>query len=134
MSLIGSCKIIMKEKTPLSHEVACFHVLDFETSNSKLDVSKSISWKITSFSKTMSLQRDPFLTINNVLYHQPLPITCYQVRFYAYNYFEYLPIVSTAFKQIVRVIRVHRPLSSENKLTHSQRAIQCAAHSSKPKK
>ena len=33
----------------------------------------------------------------NVLYYQPLPITRYQVRFSANNYFE-LPIVSTAFK------------------------------------
>ena len=35
---------------------------------------------------------------HNVLYYQPLPITRYQVRFYAKNYFEQLPIVSTAFK------------------------------------
>ena len=37
---------------------------------------------------------------HNVLYHQPLPITHHQVRFYADNYFEWLhvPIVSTAFK------------------------------------
>ena len=34
----------------------------------------------------------------NVLYYQPLPITRHQVRFFANNYFEYLPIVSTAFK------------------------------------
>ena len=35
---------------------------------------------------------------HNVLYHQPLPITRHQGRFYANNYFEELPIVSTAFK------------------------------------
>ena len=35
---------------------------------------------------------------HSVLHHQPLPITRYQVRFYANNYFEELPIVSTAFK------------------------------------
>ena len=35
---------------------------------------------------------------HNVLYHQPLPITRYQERFYANNYFELLPIVSTALK------------------------------------
>ena len=46
-----SCEIIMKEQTPLSHEVVCFQMLDFETSNSKSEVSKSNSWKITSFSK-----------------------------------------------------------------------------------
>ena len=34
---------------------------------------------------------------HNVLHYQPLPITLYQVRFYANNYFESLPIVSTAF-------------------------------------
>jgi hypothetical protein len=55
----------MKEKTPLSHEVVCLQMLDFETSNSKLEVSKSNSWKITSFSKTMgfSLHREPFLSV-----------------------------------------------------------------------
>ena len=37
---------------------------------------------------------------HNVLYHQPLPITRHQKRFYANNYFEYLPIVSTAFKNL----------------------------------
>ena len=51
------------KKTPLSHEVVCFLMLDFKTSNSKLEVSKSNSWKITSFSKTMALQREPFLTM-----------------------------------------------------------------------
>ena len=33
----------------------------------------------------------------NALYYQPLPITRNQERFYDDNYFEYLPIVSTAF-------------------------------------
>ena len=51
----------MKEKTPLSHEVVCFQMLDFETSNSKLEVSKSNSWKITSL-ENRALQREPFLT------------------------------------------------------------------------
>ena len=73
----------MKEKTPLSHEVVCFQMLDFETSNSKSEVSKSNSWKITSFSKTSE-----GAVSHNVLYYQQLPITRYQVRFYANNYFE----------------------------------------------
>ena len=34
---------------------------------------------------------------HSVLCYQPLPITRYQLSFYADNYFEYLPIVSTAF-------------------------------------
>ena len=37
----------MKEKKPLSHEVVCFQKLDFKTSSSKSEVSKSNSWKIT---------------------------------------------------------------------------------------
>ena len=53
----------MKEKTVLLHEVVCFLMLDFETSNSKLEVSKSNSLKITYFSKTTSLQREPYLTM-----------------------------------------------------------------------
>ena len=40
---------------------------------------------------------------HNVFYYQPLPITHCQVRFYANNYFEYLPIVSTAFKQLYEI-------------------------------
>jgi hypothetical protein len=40
-----------------------FQVLDFETSNSKSEVLKSNSWKITSFSKTTPLQREQFLTM-----------------------------------------------------------------------
>ena len=60
------CEITMKEKTPLSHKVVCWQMLDFETSNSKLEVSKSNSWKITSFSKTTSLQRERFLTFYTI--------------------------------------------------------------------
>ena len=36
-------------------------MLDFETLNSKSEVSKSNSWEITSFSKTTPLQRELFL-------------------------------------------------------------------------
>ena len=75
----------MKEKTPLSHEVVPFQMLDFETSKSNYDVSKSNSWKIASFSKTMTSEG---AVSHNVLYYQQLPITCYKVRFYANNYFE----------------------------------------------
>ena len=38
-------------------------MLDFETSNSKPEVSNSNSLKITSYWKTTSLQREPFLTM-----------------------------------------------------------------------
>ena len=53
------CEIIMQEKNTLV--TRC--VLDFETSKSNSVVSKSNSWKITSLSKTMLLQREPFLTL-----------------------------------------------------------------------
>ena len=65
---------IMKEKTPMSHEVVCFLMLDFETSNSKLEVSKN-SWKITSFSKNTSLQRELFLTMFYTINLSPLLVT-----------------------------------------------------------
>ena len=65
----------MKEKTPLSHEVVCVWMVDFETSNSKCEVSKSNSHKITSFSKTMSLQREPFLTWFYTTNLSPLLVT-----------------------------------------------------------
>ena len=52
-----------ERKNTLSHGVVCFQMLDFETSNSKLEVSKSNSWKITSFSKTTPLEREPLLTM-----------------------------------------------------------------------
>ena len=73
----------MKEKTTLSHEVVCFQMqVDFETSTNS-EVSKSNSWKITSFSNTSE-----GAVSHNVLTYQPLPITRYQVRFYANNFFE----------------------------------------------
>ena len=40
---------------------------------------------------------------HNVLYYQKLPITRYQVRFYDNNYFEELPIVSTAFNSLLNL-------------------------------
>ena len=47
----------------VSLKVVCFQMLDFETSNSKSEVSKSSSWKITYLLKTKSLQRELFLTM-----------------------------------------------------------------------
>ena len=69
----------MKEKNtlvaPWSHEVVCFQMLDFETSNSKSEVSISNSLKITSFSKTMALQKKPFLTMFYTINLSPLLVT-----------------------------------------------------------
>ena len=57
----------------------------FRDLKSNSEVLKSNLWKITSLSKITLLQRETFLTI---LCNQQLPITPYQVRFYANNYFE----------------------------------------------
>ena len=50
------------------------------------EVSKYNSMKMTSFSKTTSSHREPFLTM--FFTYQPLPITPYQVVLCANNYFE----------------------------------------------
>ena len=91
-----SSKLRDKNERKKTHLVTQSCVLSdawFRVSNSKSEVSKSKSWKITLFSKT---SEGAFF--HNVLYYQPLPTTRYQVRFYANNYFEQLPTVSTAFK------------------------------------
>ena len=81
--VVEVAKIIMEEKKTLSHKVVCFQMLDFETSKSNSEVSKTNSWKITSFSKNYVTSKGA--VSHNVLYHQPLPITRYQARFYANN-------------------------------------------------
>ena len=63
----------MKEKTPLSHEIVCFQMLDFET-------SKYNSENYFFLKNCVSSEGD---VSHNVLYYQPLPITRYHVRFYA---------------------------------------------------
>ena len=89
MNSVGqqSCEIIIKEKTPLSHKVLCFQMLDFGTSKSNSEVSKSNSWKITSFTITLILQREPFLTILSTA----LSIACYQVSFSNFHLLNNLP-------------------------------------------
>ena len=75
-------------------------MFDFKTSNSKSDVSKSNSWKITSSWKLRYFRGSRYLQCF-ILSNQPLLITRYHVRFYANNYFEKLPIMSTAFKDAI---------------------------------
>ena len=67
----------MKEKTPLSHKVVCFLMLDFEN---------SISWENYFFLEIYVTSEGA--VSHNVLYYQPLPITPNQERFYDDNYFE----------------------------------------------
>ena len=80
----------MKEKIPLSHEVVCFQMLDFETSKSNSEVSKSISNNLVEiyfFLENYFLTSEGAVS-HNVLYYQHLSITRYQVRYYAKNNFE----------------------------------------------
>ena len=76
----------MKEKKSLFHEVVCVSMVDFETSSSKSEVSKSNSWKITSFSKAMALQREPVLTMFDTNNRSPLVVT--KKGFMLNKYFE----------------------------------------------
>ena len=78
----------MKEKTPLSHEVVCFQMLDFETSKSNSEASKSNLWKITSFSKTMQLQSEPLLTMFYTILSTTPHYSLSTKKFYANNYSE----------------------------------------------
>ena len=83
LNSIGRRSCEMKEKTPLSHEVLCFEMLDSETSKSNSEVSKSNSWK-SAFSLENYVTSKGAVS-HKILYHQPLPITLCQVRFYANN-------------------------------------------------
>ena len=75
----------MKEKTPLLlHEVVCFQMLDFDTSNSKIRGLEFVK-NYFFLENYITSERAVY---HNVLYCQPLPITRYQERFYANNYFE----------------------------------------------
>ena len=62
-----------RKKAHLSHKVVCF-MLDFGTSKSRY-TSVSNPLKITSFSKTTLLQREPFLTMFNTINSSPLLVT-----------------------------------------------------------
>ena len=63
-----SCEMIMKEKTPLSYEVVCFQMLDFETSNSNSEVSKSNSlhfFRGSRFSQCFILSTAPYYLLQS---------------------------------------------------------------------
>ena len=72
----------MEEKTPLSYEVVCFQMLDFETSKSHSEVSKSnsnILVEIYFFLENYNTSEGAIS--HNVLHYQQLSIACYQVSF-----------------------------------------------------
>ena len=68
----------MTEKIPsrtmVTRIVMCFKLLDFETSNSKSEVSKSNSWEINYFLFEKYVTSEGAIS-HNVLYYQTLPIT-----------------------------------------------------------
>ena len=80
-------EIIVKEKHPChTHEVVCFQMCDFETSKPKSEVSKSTF--VDNYFLLENYVTSEETIFHNVFYYHPLPITRYQVRFYANIYFE----------------------------------------------
>jgi hypothetical protein len=65
----------MKEEQHPRHTKLSAFMVDSETSCFKFEVSKSNSWKITSSSKTMALQRGPLLTMCYTFNLSPLLVT-----------------------------------------------------------
>ena len=61
-------------------------MVDFETSSSKSEVSKSNLCKNYVF--LLNYGTSEGAVFHDVLYHQPLPITRHQVKLYANNYVE----------------------------------------------
>ena len=72
-----------------SHEGVCFQMLDLGTSKSSSEVSK-IKFKYLSGKLLLSQKLCYFRgsRFTHVLYYQQLSMACYQVIFYAKNYFE----------------------------------------------
>ena len=64
-------------------------MLDFGTSKSNSEVSKSNSnILLENYFFLKNYINSEGAASHNVLYYQQLSIACYQVSFYAYNYFE----------------------------------------------
>ena len=60
---------------------------------------------------------------HNVLYYQQLAVTHNQVSFYANNYFEYLPIVSSSFKHL-KNLNINIVISSYKPHRETDRVVQ----------
>ena len=73
----------MDEKTPLSHEVVCFQMLDFKWG---LKINSNILLRNYFFLKNYVTSEGA--VSHNVFYYQQLSIAHRQVSFYANNYFE----------------------------------------------
>ena len=73
----------------MSHEVVCFQMLDFGTLKSNSEVCKSNSnILVENYFVLENYVTSEGAVSHDVLYYQQLPVTCYQVMFYANNYFE----------------------------------------------
>ena len=76
----------MKEKNTQVTQSYVLSDVDFETTNSKLEVSK---WKIVeNYFFLENYVTSEGAVSHKVLYYQPLPITRNRERFYDNNYFE----------------------------------------------
>ena len=89
----------MKEKTPMSNhshtKLCAFRCL---ISTSKINSKSEVLIKfVENYFFLKKYVTSEGAVSHNVLHYQPLPITRNKKGFYANNYFEYLPIVSTAF-------------------------------------
>ena len=70
----------MQEKTPLPHEVVCFHMLEFGTSKSNYEVSKSSSnILVESYFFHGNYVTSEGAVSLNVLYYQQLSNVCYKI-------------------------------------------------------
>ena len=70
----------MKEKTPLLHYFVCFQM-------QRLQLKSLIIWEINYLFLKNYFTLEGAVS-HNVLYYEQLPITRYQVSFYADNYLE----------------------------------------------
>ena len=75
----------MKEKTPLLHKFVCFQMPNKRIRASSLFFFFFFEWEITTFSKSMLLQRESFLTMFYTINSSPA-LACYQVSLYDNNY------------------------------------------------
>ena len=77
----------MEEKTPLSHEVVCFQMLDFGPQNLIPWSQNQIRGKLF-LSGNVLLEREPLLTKCYTCTINSSPLLVNQESCYAHNYFE----------------------------------------------
>ena len=90
LSSIGrrSWEIIMKAKTPLSHEVLCFQMRWINSRPQNLILRSRNQIRRENYFFLENYVTSEGAVSHNVLYINLSPLIKYQVRFYAYNYFK----------------------------------------------